>query len=200
MIKNPTGDRWEKRLNIKTLSSRHEKDDLNHSRYEPTPYSVLERLSESGFVSEKDELIDYGSGKGRVGFFMTNVTGCRSIGVEFDPRMHAAAEENLSNYMGKRERVSFALENAENYRIQGANRFYFFNPFSVRILKSVLSRIYESYYENPRRILLFFYYALDAYVSELMNDELLIYEGEIDCVDLFHNADEKEKILIFSLG
>ena len=160
---------------------------------------MLARLCESGFIGENDVLVDYGSGKGRVGFFLTNESLCKSVGVEFDPRMHADAEENLSNYTGKRERISFMLENAENYVVQGANCFYFFNPFSVKILRSVLNRIYESYYENPRHMRLFFYYALDSYVTELMNEALLRYEGEIDCMDLFHNADEKEKILVFSI-
>lgn len=200
MAKLQTEEKWEKKLNIKTLSSRHKKDDGNHSRYEPTPYSVLERLSKSGLISETDVLVDYGSGKGRVGFFLSFICGLKSIGVEYDPVMYDFAVQNLLNYEGRRDRVAFVLESAENYKVSYANLFYFFNPFSVRILKSVIRRILESYYENPRRMLLFFYYALDSYLTELMNEPLFTYEGEIDMRDLFHNEDEKEKILIFSLG
>jgi len=130
---------------------------------------------------------------------MTCMTGCMSLGVEYDPTLCKAAHKNLSGYPAKRDRVSFICKNAENYVVESASCFYFFNPFSVKILRSVLSRIYDSYYENPRKMRLFFYYALDTYITELMNETNLHYEGEIDCRDLFYNEDEKEKILIFTV-
>ncbi len=199
MSKRLSEDQWEKKLNIDTLSARHEKDDKNHSRYEPTPYSVLERLSESGLIGSGDVLVDYGCGKGRVGFFMSHVLGLESIGVEYDEKLVSDAEKNLSKYAGRRDKMRFVCENAEDYIVGNAGCFYFFNPFSVKILFSVLGRIYDSYYENPRKMLLFFYYALDSYKAALLNETNLRFEGEIDCMDLFHNADEKEKILIFSV-
>lgn len=199
MNKHMSEDQWERKLNIDTLSARHEKDDKNHSRYEPTPYSVLERLSESGLIGPDDILVDYGCGKGRVGFFMTHAVNCGSIGVEYDENLIKDAEKNLLSYSGRRDKMHFVCENAESYVVGNASCFYFFNPFSVKILFSVLGRIYDSYYENPRKMLLFFYYALDSYRTELLNEVNLKFEGEIDCMDLFHNADEKEKILVFSI-
>ena len=41
--------------------------DEYHHPYEPTPYSVLERLAGSGLVGKDDVFLDYGCGKGRVG-------------------------------------------------------------------------------------------------------------------------------------
>ena len=192
--------RWEKKLNIETGAARHEKDDKNHSRYEPTPYAVLERLSESGWIGREDTLVDYGCGKGRVSFCMRHAVGCRSVGVEYDEALCAAAERNRLEYAGRRELIEFVCANAETFEASGANAFYFFNPFSDKILRSVLGRIYKSYYENPRPMRLVFYYALDGYRTLLMGEPLLRYEGEIDCRDLFHNDDEKERILIFSMG
>lgn len=192
--------RWEKKLNIETGAARHEKDDRDHSRYEPTPYSVLERLAESGWVERESVLVDYGCGKGRVSFFMSMATGCRSVGVEYDRRLFEEAEANLERYAGRRERVEFRCENAEKSDAAGADCFYFFNPFSVRILMSVLGRIYESYYEHPRRIKLIFYYPLDEYLSYLMAEEMLKYEGEIDCRDLFHNDNRMERAVLFGIG
>lgn len=199
MKKHLTEAQWEKKLNIDTFAARHEKDDKNHSRYEPTPYKVLERLSQSGLIGENDVFVDYGAGKGRVGFFMSCAAGCKCIGIEYDPAICQMAEKNKSAYAGTSEKVSFLCENAEAYQPDGADCFYFFNPFSVKILRTVLSRIFDAYYANPRRMRLFFYYALDSYLTELMNEPRLLYEGEIDVSDLFHNPDEKEKILIFSL-
>ncbi|MBQ5771206.1 MAG: class I SAM-dependent methyltransferase [Clostridia bacterium] len=199
MSRHLTEDRWERKLGINTFCANHEKDDSNHSRYEPTPYSVLERLSESGLIGSNDVMVDYGCGKGRVGFYMTHAVGCESIGVEYDEKLIAEAEQNLSEYAGKREKVHFVSENAENYVVGNASCFYFFNPFSVKILKSVLGRIYDSYYGQPRAMRLFFYYALDSYRTELMNENNLKFECEINCMDLFYNPDEKEKILVFSV-
>lgn len=192
--------RWEKRLNIATGAANHEKDDAQHSRYEPTPYAVLEYLSRSGHIGRENVLADYGCGKGRVGFYMSHAVGCRSVGVEYDPRLWAAAEENLKSYAGRRGRVGFVCENAETFDPAGADCFYFFNPFSVKILMSVMGRIYASYYEDPRPMKLFFYYAPDGYVSYLMAEDMLEYGGAIDCRDIFRNGDEKEKILIFTIG
>lgn len=75
--------------------------------------------------------------------------------------------------------------------------FYFFNPFSLELLKSVFGKILESYYENPRTLRFFFYYPSDDYISWLMTNEHLQFEEEIDCRDLFPGG--RERILVFSL-
>lgn len=191
--------KWEKRLNISTTAADFEKDDANHSRYEPTGYPVLERFAQSGLVGRDDVLVDYGCGKGRVSFFMANAIGCRCVGVEYDEALHSRAMENLEGYAGRSAGIEFALENAERYEVRDANCFYFFNPFSVKILRSVLGRIYEAYYTAPRKMRLFFYYATDEYLELLMTEENLAFEGEIDCRDLFFNEDDREKILVFSV-
>ena len=65
--------------------------------------------------------------------------------------------ENKKEAVSK-ERVSFSLANAEEFQLpEQIDRIYFFNPFSVEILRKVMARIMESYYEHPRQILCFFY-------------------------------------------
>jgi len=190
---------WERRLGIETAAGSYEKEDSAHCRYEPTSYPVLERLAVSGYIEKGDVLIDYGCGKGRVGFFLNYAAGCKTIGVEYDERLFRRAQENLARYSGKKSDVAFVCENAESYIPDGANCFYFFNPFSVEILQSVLGRILESWYGAPRRMKLFFYYALDPYLTCLMTAPFLRFAGEIDCRDLFPGDDPREKILIFEM-
>lgn len=91
------------------------------------------------------------------------------------------------------------MQNAEEYEISTADSFYFFNPFSVEILRSVLGKIIDSYYENPREMKLFFYYPNDEYLSELMTRNELMFLDEIDCHDLFEGNNERERILIFEI-
>ena len=193
---------WDRKLNIRTGASAFEPDDQNHSRYEPTPYAVLERLAQQGGFRRESVLVDYGCGKGRVALFLNRALGMKTIGVEYDPGLHAAAMENLRSCGGKRWQecgAGFELISAEQYLPDGADCFYFFNPFSEKILRSVLGRILQSYYRRPRNMRLYFYYALDDTIACLMDRAELSFAGEIDCRDLFHNPDPREKILIYSI-
>ena len=193
--------KWEKKLGISTCAAAFEKDDKNHSRYEPTSYAVLERLAKSGFIGRDDVLVDYGCGKGRVGFYMNYVLGCRCIGVECDEGLCLAARENAASYAGRRGGVEFVCANAEGWAVPPeANCFYFFNPFSAQILQSVLGRIREGWYENPREMKLFFYYTQDAYLDCLSQQDDLSFAGEIDCRNLFPGNNPMEKILVYKMN
>ena len=190
---------WDKLLKIKTSGRDDSNSDQYRFPYEPTPYCVLERLANSGLIRKKDVVLDYGCGKGRVDFFLSYQTKAKSIGIEYDERIYNSAQENHKNAVS-RMRTEFALMRAEAYDVPAeVNRCYFFNPFSIEILRKVIARIIESYYGNPREILLFFYYPSEEYVSYLMTvDELEFYE-EITCSDLFDGSNPRERIVIFSL-
>lgn len=191
----------EKKLNIITAAADYEKDDTNHSRYEPTAYAVLERLANSGYIESGNVLVDYGCGKGRVSFYMNYVLGMRTVGVEYNPALHEAAERNLKSFSGRNaDRISFVCTSAEEYIIDDADCFYFFNPFSEKLLRSVLGRIYESYYTSPRPMKLFFYFPLDSYLAMLMTEDMLRYTYEINCRDIFNTDDTREKIVIFEIA
>ena len=190
---------WDKMLHIKTSGRDDSKADQYNYPYEPTPYTVLERLANEGYIGKKNCLIDYGCGKGRVDFFLSYQTRCRTIGIEYDDRIYAVAKENKKSAVSA-GRVIFYMENAEEFRIpEEADCFYFFNPFSVTILRSVMGRVMESYYEKPREMLLFFYYPSDEYVSYLMTVNELMFVDEINCMDLFDGENKREKILVFEV-
>ena len=148
---------WDQRLQIKTTGRDDSSADQYRYPYEPTPYTVLERLVNSGLIREGDVVLDYGCGKGRVDFFLSHQTKAGTIGVEYDERIYRSAMENRQT-AALHLKTDFALARAEAYEVpQAVNRCYFFNPFSLGILRKVMARILESYYENPREVLLFFY-------------------------------------------
>ena len=189
---------WDRLLQIKTVGRDDTNSDEYRYPYEPTPYSVLIRLAESGLIGESDGVLDYGCGKGRVGFFMSYRTKAKTVGIEYDERIYADALKNRETTVS-RTKPDFVLTSAEAYEVPGAiNRCYFFNPFSAEILHKVMARIIESWYENPREIFLFFYYPSDAYISYLMTVEELEFYDEIECDDLFR-GDPRERIMIFQL-
>ena len=191
--------KWDKLLKIKTSGRDDSHSDQYRFPYEPTPYRVLERLANSDLIRKGDTLLDYGTGKGRVCFYLSYQTRCKTVGIEYDERIYKAAQDNQEHAVSS-AKTSFTMTCAENYPVPlEATKFYFFNPFSVEILQKVLARIQESYYEKPREIELFFYYPSDEYVSYLMTQEYLMFEDEIDCRDLFEGNDGREKILIFQM-
>ena len=188
---------WDQRLRIKTGGRDDTNADQYHHPYEPTPYRVLERLADSGLIGAEDTVLDYGCGKGRVGFFMAHETGAGTIGIEYDERIY---ENALENRRTARSKAEFVLTRAEEYAVPPeVTRCYFFNPFSVEILHKVMARILESWYADPREILLFFYFPSDEYISRLMTVEELEFYDEIECDDLFEGNEQRERILIFTL-
>ena len=194
-----TEEQWDKKLKIQTTGRLDDHADQYRYPYEPTPYSVLQRLAESGYIRKENILIDYGCGKGRVGLFLHHAIGCETIGLEFDKNIFQQAAENKKSAV-KGTRVTFYHADAAEFPVLEADCFYFFNPFSVVILKSVMGRITESYYENPRRMRLFFYYPNDEYLVYLMTMYALSFVEEVDCRDLFPGKDDRERILIFELN
>ncbi len=190
-------NKWDKLLQIKTTGRDELGADEYHHPYEPTPYSVLERLADSGLIGKDDVVLDYGCGKGRVSFFLSYRTKAKTIGIEYDERIYEGALENRKTAKVKE---NFVLTRAEEYEVPAeVNRCYFFNPFSVEILHKVMARIIESWYDSPREVFLFFYYPADEYISCLMTVDELEFYDEIECDDLFAGNDPRERILIFQL-
>jgi len=214
-----TETQWDKKLKISTTGRQDAHADEYHYPYEPTPYCVLERLAGSGYLTKENRLVDYGCGKGRVGFFLNHRLGCAVTGIEYDEKIYNQATTNQkrfaiqANAHGMNQKT-FATQpqtatrnssieliniNAENYQIEEEDSFYFFNPFSVEILRSVVGRILDSYYDIPRSMKLFFYYPNDEYLSYLMTMEELMFLDEIDCQDMFEGNNQRERILIFEI-
>lgn len=190
---------WDKLLQIHTSGRDDIKADQYHHPYEPTPYRVLARLGGSGFFGEDDRVLDYGCGKGRVGFFLSYRTKAKTVGIEYDHRIYEQALENRKTAIS-RIKPDLVLTGAEEYEVPlDVNRCYFFNPFSLEILRKVMARIIESWYAAPRELFLFFYYPSDEYISYLMTlDEVGFYD-EIECDDLFEGNDPRERIMVFRL-
>lgn len=190
---------WEQLLNIKTAGRDDSQFDGEHHPYEPTDYAVLECLISTGYIGKHNVLIDYGSGKGRVSFFLAHETRCRCIGVEFDERLW---ERSLANQktavVGKR--VEFIHDDAVTFKVpKEADCCFFFNPFALHTLKRVLANIFDSVYQEPRRMRLFFYYSYEETEAFLLNHVNLQVEDVLDCRDLFDAEDIREKILVLTV-
>lgn len=188
----------DKLLRIKTSGRDDSNSDLTNFPYEPTPYSVLELLANSGYLSKNDVVIDYGSGKGRVDFYLAYYLKCHMIGVEYDNRLFQRAISNLKDAKSK-SRVEFVLKNASEYEIpNNAKALYFFNPFNVSVLIDVINNLKESIKKNKRNVLLIFYYPSKKYLEYLNSEKDIKHIDDLDCKELFNN-DSREVISIYKI-
>ena len=176
------------------------KDTYYCHRYEPTPYEVLDELFTFYTPEKTDVFVDYGCGMGRLNFYIEKRYSLSSTGVEDSPVYYEKALENKKTYNGNKDKIHFVNCKAEDYLVsKNETVFYFFNPFSLELLKRVMGRILDSYYAKPRNIQLFFYYPTDEYISYMMTVNELMFVDEIDCRDLFPGNDPRERIAIFEL-
>ena len=194
-IDDLTEEQWERKLNIRTSGGNDHSADGENFPYEPTPYSVLVRLAESGYLTGNNKLVDYGCGKGRVSVFLAGRIHCQVIGIDYNENLIRQAEENRMRSRVKG--ITFLHMAAEQYELTDEDSFFFFNPFSEVILKRVIDRIVWSWYENPRKIQLFFYYPTDEDAAVLTGTQELTFSDEIDCSDLFEGDQKRERILVF---
>ncbi|MBO4337858.1 MAG: SAM-dependent methyltransferase [Lachnospiraceae bacterium] len=196
------------RLHIRSIGRIDSYSDDHIYPYEPTSYSVLERLAESGLITERDHLLDYGCGKARILIYMHYKTGCRASGVEMMRDFYDVGKANVESYdkticrpRGKSCGIELICGAAQTYELPPTvNRIFFFNPFSVEVFESVMKRVMDSFYENSRRILLFLYYPQDEYITYLSRLDEVMFEDEIDCMDLFQGRDKRNRIMIYEIG
>ncbi|MBR0367761.1 MAG: class I SAM-dependent methyltransferase [Clostridia bacterium] len=183
---------WDKRLRIRTIG-REDEDNPHYSPYEPTPYSVLQRLADSGHIGRKDWLLDYGCGKGRVAFFMAATVGCRVTGIDHSRKLIDMARENRkSARLGDRVRLECCL--AEQYEARNENVFFFFNPFSGKVFESVLRRLEKR--DSGKLIL---YYPSEEYMTWMNLMPEVEHIDTIDCGVLFNGKNDRERIEVFRL-
>ena len=194
------------KLHIETTGRNDRLSDEHFFPYEPTSYPVLDRLMENGYIDEDDCLLDVGCGKGRVPIYVNHKIGCSAIGIEMMDEFYTKAVWNVDEYRKhsrsvREDDVLIERTSAQNYEIPArVNRIFFFNPFSAVVFKSVMSRVIEAYYREPRKILLFFYYPQDEYIAYLAGIDEVMFCDEIDCRDLFPEKDVRNRIMIYEIS
>ncbi len=192
---------YEKLLNIKTTGEQQGfHPSLHYHRYEPTPYIVLEELMANYELKSSDRIIDFGSGKGRLNFFFHYVAGASVVGVEMNELLCQKALANMKQYCKKTKKVQFFCGKAEDYPVDPRdNRFYFFNPFSVEIFRTVVNNLLLSFEKSPREMELILYYPADDYVYFLEKYSLFELKLEVDLQNLIKH-DPYERFLIYRFG
>jgi len=179
-------------------------DSIQYNPYEPTPYKALEVLFQQYELSKKDQVVDYGCGKGRLNFYLHYFYNISVKGIEMDEGFYQEAIVNLRNYIEHTNKNSDNLEFicclAEEYTIDPQdNRFYFFNPFSVQIFRKVVQNILRSIEDFERQVDLILYYADKDYVYFLEDKTIFELHQEVKLPGLYEK-NPYERFLIYRTG
>ncbi|MFC8575561.1 class I SAM-dependent methyltransferase, partial [Heyndrickxia sporothermodurans] len=146
-----------------------------HFDYMPTSYLIIKRLFKKYKFQPQDHLVDFGCGKGRVVLVAAKYSCPIITGVEINPSMFKVAEKNVRNSF-KRKNINAAIylkmEDASKMKISNdMNKFFFFNPFHLKIFISTINQITKSVQEHPRKILLFFLWPQESTLKFMENLE-----------------------------
>ena len=123
----------DKFMKIKTSGRDASNSNYLNFPYEATPYSVLQELANSGHITKKDLIVDFGSGKGRVDFYLAYATKAKMIGIEYDSRLYNTSLEN------KKTGIS-------------SNKVEFINNRVVKLFFYYPSKEYIEYLNNDENI------------------------------------------------
>lgn len=115
--------------------------------YEATPYLMIRDIFDKLALTENDEFVDLGCGKGRALFVGARVCKAKLKGVEYDEELAGEAILNINN-----PDVEICQGKAEDLDYSTATVVYLYNPFGSKTLKAVLDRLKQSLRDNPRRL------------------------------------------------
>ena len=193
---------YEDLLNIKTQGHKKWTNTINHP-YEATSYKALDMLIKEYPIDKSDSIVDFGCGKGRSLFFLNHFRGCRCVGIDFDADLIDACEDNKLSYLkkgkSKSDAINFYSIKAQDYDVcDDDNKFYFFNPFSVKIFAKVIENVLLSFENTLRDIDIILYYPSYDYIYFLENQSPFILYKEIKLDN--YDKDLSERFLIYRLG
>lgn len=192
--------KYDQGLNIRTQGLREWRDTtVQYNRYEATPYKALEQLFRQYKLTDTDQVVDFGSGRGRVAFYIHQQFQIPVTGIEVNEQTLDEAFVNKRSYRRTASHIPasirFEYGLAEHYEIQDEdNCFYFFNPFSVKIFKQVVQNIIASVERCPRIVDIILYYPLPEYKQILHNSSSFRLMNKVKVKGA---KDNKEKFLIY---
>ena len=160
-------ERYDRRYGVKTAGYTHLHELVIDSpnkdlgiRYQPTTHkrkvAMFANLPRD--VSEFS-FIDFGSGRGRVLLFASEIKFKQVIGVEFSEELHVSAVENIARatHVRKCPTIQPVHADATKYPLPaGPLVLYFFDPFRDEVMQQVLSNIKQAYLSSPRKIYLMY--------------------------------------------
>lgn len=190
---------FEEYFGVNTFSKNIDKNERNivNYGYGPTSYTSLDDFFKKHPFSNEDHLVDFGCGKGRV-LIMAAFHGCSKItGYEINNDIFNLLSDNIAIYNEKfRNKSTFDLINmdvSEGHIDVTTNKFFFYNPFHLKIIIKTINKILESLSESMRSIEIIFHYPLISTVKYM--DELEMFQRK-EIIHKYHEKAENDYCFI----
>ena len=190
---------FDRLLHIKTVGMLEVINQSAHyNRYEATPYKAIEEFFNEYELNNTQNVVDFGSGKGRLPFYIHHRFLISVRGIEMSNKLYRESLENLESYMQKTKKkknfITFEKCLAQEYEIKSQdNVFYFFNPFSVQIFMKVVENILQSIDQQERSVDLILYYPTIEYI-QFLNTRTTFKEVKVSGL---YEHNENERFLLF---
>ncbi len=107
--------------------------------YQPTPARHIFDLISRTALTERDVLVDLGSGLGHVPLLASICTNARSIGIELEPAYIDCARQSAEGF--NLNNVTFLEQDAREADLSVGTVFYLYTPFRGAILRAVLDSL-----------------------------------------------------------
>lgn len=162
--------------------------------YSPTIYAALENLFLKYPFVYNDHIVDFGCGKGRV-LIMAALYSCTQItGYELDEKRYEIAIANVKSFKEKfycDSVFNIFNENIENITIDDTmNKFFFFNPFHLKVYIKLFKKINLSLKRKKRDVYIFLYRSHESTVKYI--NSLGIYKV-VEKVQKRYSSSSEEK-------
>ena len=150
------------------------------TKYQPAHYQFLEYLYQRYPFSNNDCLVDFGAGKGRP-LIMAAYYGCKHIiAYELDEVRAKMINDNIIKFKDKFnldfQYEIFCTDASTAIIRKEMNKFFFFNPFHLKIYAKILKNVASSFVSYKRPIKIYLYGPEDSVVKYI--DSLKCFKQE----------------------
>lgn len=153
--------------------------------YHPTDYPSIRRvLRRLSIREDRDVLVDYGCGMGRVVIYAATWPFRRIIGVEISERLSEIARANVRRARGRLRcrDVEIVTADALSYRLpEDVTIVFMYNPFAGELLAGVLAGMRRSLARAPRELTLVYKNPEPDLYPQLGRCEWLARRRELSC-------------------
>lgn len=141
---------------------------LQKGRYEAVPWIDFEEIFKPLCLEYNNMIfIDLGSGKGRSLFLATSLPFKKIIGVEFSEELDSIAKKNIKNIKMECLNIETLCLDATKYIFPNTGLVLFlYNPFYGEVMKQVVTNLKNSYENNPRPIVVFYFNPVEKSIWE----------------------------------
>jgi hypothetical protein len=152
--------------------------------YQPTPARHIFELIDRTALTERDLLIDLGSGLGHVPLVASICTKARCAGIELEPSFVDCARKSARSL--NRNNVRFIQGDARSAELSEGTVFYLYTPFTGTMLRDVLNSLRDEAVKREIRVCTFGPCSLVVAEEQWLRVIGLL---ETDRIAVFHSGD-----------